>query len=69
MVPTDGTDHRPAKYRTLRFFPFLFLGFAFIGGHGLLPLVLSLLASVLLTVGVSLLITRRRHRRFEEKQF
>jgi hypothetical protein len=57
MVP-QGDDPRAARYRRLRFFPFVFLGFGFIGGHGLWPLVLSVIVSVLLTIGISLLIGR-----------
>jgi len=65
---SENEDYRPAKFLTLRFFPFVFLGLAFIGGHGWAPLVVSLLASIVLTAGVSLLITRRQMRRLEEKR-
>jgi hypothetical protein len=51
--------------RTTRHFipilPFLFLGIVF-GGHGPLPILLSLLASVALTAGISFLLLRRRAR-------
>lgn len=47
--------------RFIPFLPFLFLGFVFVG-HGTAALVLSLLASVTLTLGVSFLLLRRRAR-------
>jgi hypothetical protein len=43
------------------FLPFLFLGIVF-GGHGPLPILLSLLVSVTLTAGISFLLLRRRAR-------
>ena len=64
----ENEDYEPAKFRTLRFFPFVFLGLAFVGGHGWAPLVVSLLASIVLTAGVSFLITRRQIRRFEKRR-
>jgi len=47
------------------FFPFLFLGVLFVGGHGTLTIALSLIASALLTVGISFMIARRQRRRHE----
>jgi hypothetical protein len=68
MTMPGNEDYRPAKFRTVRFFPFLFFGLAFVGGHGWGPIVLSLLASIVLTAGVSFLLTRRQIRRFDEKR-
>jgi hypothetical protein len=48
--------------RFIPFLPFLFFGLFFIGGNRPLSIVLSLLASVALTAGISLLLFRRRAR-------
>jgi hypothetical protein len=48
--------------RFIPFLPFLLLGLFFVGGHGPLSIVLSLLASVGLTVGISFLLLRGRAR-------
>ena len=44
-------------------FPFFFLGVVFVAGHGALTIALSLIASALLTAGLSLMIARRQRRR------
>ena len=61
-MQTRESDRRPG-IRFLPFVPFLFLGIVFVGGHGTLTIFLSLVASVVLTAGISLAVTRYRARR------
>ena len=61
MAPKEG--NRGPRLRFVPFFPFLFLGAVFVGGHGALTIALSLIASALLTVGISFMIARRQRRR------
>jgi predicted phage tail protein len=63
MAPNDG--NRGPRLRFVPFFPFLFLSAVFVGGHGALTIALSLIASALLTVGISSMIARRQRRRHE----
>ena len=48
--------------RFIPFLPFLFFGLFFIGGHGPISILLSLLASIALTAGISFFLFRRRAR-------
>jgi len=57
------TENRGPRLRFVPLFPFLFLGVLFVGGHGTLAIALSLIASALLTVGISFTIARRQRRR------
>jgi len=56
---------RGPRLRFVPLFPFLFLGVVFVGGHGALTIALSLIASALLTAGISLMIARRQRRRHD----
>ena len=60
MMPRE-TDRRP-RIRFLPLVPFLFFGVVFVGGHGGLTIFLSLVASIVLTAGISLAITHYRAR-------
>jgi len=51
--------------RFVPLFPFLFLGVVFVGGHAPLTIALSLIASALLTVGISFFIARRQRQRHD----
>jgi len=57
--------NRGPRLRFVPLFPFLFLGVVFVGGHGALTIALSLIASALVTVGISSAIARRQRRRPE----
>ena len=63
-MPTNDGNRGP-RLRFVPFFPFLFLGVLFVGAHGTLTIALSLIASALLTVGISFMIARRQRRRHE----
>jgi hypothetical protein len=57
-----ATTHRTTTRRFIPFLPFLFFGLFFVGGNRPMAVVLSVLASVVLTAGISFLLFRRRAR-------
>jgi len=62
-VTEPNETSRGPGLRFVPFFPFLFLGVVFVAGHGALTIAISLIASAVLTAGISLLIARRQRRR------
>jgi hypothetical protein len=56
------STHRTTTRRLIPFLPFLFFGLFFVGGNRPMAVVLSVLASVVLTAAISFLLVRRRAR-------